>query len=374
MSNQDSEDEITALSIRSAQELSTRSSLVSRGLRDISGVSQEDSFKSLKKRALELFHQGKFEEAISICDAGLDTNQKEECLWLRALKLNLHQGKFDEAISICDTGLDTNPNDECLWLIKGISFRKQDKYEEFLQCAIRLLEIDSQNQEYWWLAATILHRLGRFEEELEYWQKLMEINPQYYGGWKGIGDCLFSLRKHQEAVEAFDAALKADPSDEYCASCKEAAAAALYKDETQLLPKIWSTELIATLIVSVENWQSEASPRSRIAMLAPRFRSFSLVCSFENISDREQIVGKEFTIVQYSPSTGTRTWVGDALIVDSGTMPKKLGVDSEWSAVKIEVTWLSYNRSDLECVQELLTDKYETFGYDDKFGTVLRFV
>ena len=374
MPNQDSNEEFTALAIRSSQELSTRSSLVSRGLRDISGAFQEDSFKSVEKRALALFHKGNFEDAVSIWNTWLDTNPKAECLWLRALELNLHQGKLDEAISICDTGLDTNPKDECLWLIKGISFRKQGKYEEFLQCAIRLLEIDSQNQKYWWLAATILHRLDRFQEELEYWPTLIEINSEYYGAWKGIGECLFSLKKYKEAIEAFDSAVKADPSDDYCQSYKEAATASLYKDETRLLTKIWSAELTTTLIASVENWQSEASPKSHLAMLAPRLKSFSLVCSVENISDREQMVGKELTIVQYFPSTGKRIWVGDALIMDSGTMPKRLGVDSEWSAVRIEVTWLSYKQSDLECVQELLTDKCETLGYDDKFGTVLIFV
>ena len=42
MPNQDPKDEIPALAIRSAQELTTRSSLVSRGLREIANGFQED--------------------------------------------------------------------------------------------------------------------------------------------------------------------------------------------------------------------------------------------------------------------------------------------------------------------------------------------
>ena len=130
MPNQDPREEITALAIRSAQELSIRSSLVSRGLREIANGFQEDYSKSVDDRALELFHQNKFEEAVSICTAALHAN----------------------------------PKDECLWLIKGMCFSKQEKYDELLQCAIPLLEIDGQNPRHWYLAAQVLHRLQRFEE------------------------------------------------------------------------------------------------------------------------------------------------------------------------------------------------------------------
>ena len=56
MSSSDSKDDMTALVVRSAHNLATRSSLVIRGLRDISAGSQEDYPKSAEDRALELFH------------------------------------------------------------------------------------------------------------------------------------------------------------------------------------------------------------------------------------------------------------------------------------------------------------------------------
>lgn len=189
MPNQDPREEITALAIRSAQELSIRSSLVSRGLREIANGFQEDYSKSVDDRALELFHQNKFEEAVSICTAALHAN----------------------------------PKDECLWLIKGMCFSKQEKYDELLQCAIPLLEIDGQNPRHWYLAAQVLHRLQRFEEELKYWQKCVQIDPHHDGAWKGIGNCLFSLGKYEEAIDAFDSGLRQDPSDEHCRSQRDIA-------------------------------------------------------------------------------------------------------------------------------------------------------
>src|SRR5216684_1936125 len=134
MSSSDAKDDMTALVVRSAHNLATRSSLVMRGLQDISAGSQENYQKSAEVCALELFHESKFAEAIAICTAGLDAN----------------------------------PKDECLWLIKGMCFSEQRKYDELLQCVMPLLEIDGNNPAYWSHVAHVLHRLGRFDEELKY--------------------------------------------------------------------------------------------------------------------------------------------------------------------------------------------------------------
>ena len=193
MSNSDSKDDMTALVVRSDHDLATRSSLVLRGLRDISTGFQEDSGKLGEDRAQELLSQSKFEEAIAVCTAELDTN----------------------------------PKDERFWSIKGICFSKQEKYDEFLKCAVSLLEIDGKNPTYWYVAARVLHHLSKFEDELEHWRKLIEIDPQYKEARIGIGDCLFTLGRYQEAIQAFDSELDLNPSDDYCPSRRKAALAAL---------------------------------------------------------------------------------------------------------------------------------------------------
>jgi tetratricopeptide (TPR) repeat protein len=340
MSNPESKDEITTLVIRSAHELATRSSLVVRGLKDISSSFQENLPQSAEDRALELFNES----------------------------------KFAEAIFICTTGLDANPKDECLWLIKGMCLSKQEKYDELLQCLIPLLENDANNANYCALAAQVLRRLNRTEEELEYWQRVIEIDPDYEGAWRAVGDCLLEVGRSQDAVQAFDFELKLNPSDAYCQSRREIALAAKWKNENQVLSRLESTELKVSLMVAVEHWWTEPSPKTQLATVTPRSRSFCFVCSIENISDQEQLLGKELTVVRYSPKTGERSWVADALILDSTTIPEKIGVDSEWSRVIIELTWLcSPEMSEADCVQEFLSDEYETLGYDDRFGTVLLF-
>jgi tetratricopeptide (TPR) repeat protein len=340
MSSSEAKDEMMALVVRSAHSLATRSSLVMRGLRDISAGSQEGYPKSAEDRALELFDEGKFAEAIAICTAGLDAN----------------------------------PKDECLWLIKGMCFSEQRKYDELLQCVMPLLEIDGNNPAYWSHVAHVLHRLDRFDEELTYWQKVIQIDPLYEGEWRGIGKCLFSLGRFQEAIEAFDSELKLNSSDDYCQSQKEAAIAAIARQNRE--STIRSEDLVPSLVVTLDHWWAEPSPKSHLVDITPRTRSFNFVCKIESISDREQLLGKQMTVLQRGKNADKVYWVADALFVDSDAMPKKIQPKSELIPVVLEVTWLcsTNDKSDADCVREFVSVTEETFGYDDTFETVLQFV
>jgi tetratricopeptide (TPR) repeat protein len=344
MSNSDSKDDMTALVVRSAHDLATRSSLVIRGLRDISNGFQEDSFKSVDDRTLELFHQDKFEEAIAVCTAGLDAN----------------------------------PKDECLWLIKGMCFSKQEKYDELLKCVVPLLEIDGKNPTYWYLAARVLHRLSKFEDELEHWRKLIEIDPQHKGAWRGIGDCLFNLGKYEEAVEAFDSELRLNPSDEYCQSRKATSLDAVSGHIGKILGTVESEEwkeLIPTLILTLDHWWSEPSPKTELSVMTPRTRSFNFACNMESISGREQLLGKQMSVFQRSKESAKVYWVADALFVDSDATAKKIQPNSELIPVVLELSWFcTPEKSDADCVLELLSVAEDTFGIDDTFGTVMQFI
>jgi tetratricopeptide (TPR) repeat protein len=332
MSNPNSQDDVTALVIRSAHDLATRSSLVLRGLRDIENDFQDDPFKSTDDRALELFHQNKFEKAISICN----------------------------------TGLDANPKDECLWLIKGMCFSKQEKYDELLQCTLPLLEIDPTSTNYQSLAAKVLHRLHRPEEELKYWQRVLEIDPNHKGAWQAIGDCFFELEKYEESVHAFEAELKLNPSDEYSRSRRHNAFAA---NSGQ-----WLSELVPTIVVTLENWWTESFPKSELQGLFGDVKSFSFRCTVKSISEKEQVLGKQISLMQRLNGGKEAYWVGDGLFVDFGEQPAAIAPHSEWTAVTFEISWhCPTEKSEEECVRELLTSADQTLGHDDKFNTVLSF-
>jgi tetratricopeptide (TPR) repeat protein len=189
MPNQDPPEEITALAIRSAHELFTPSSLVSRGLREIARGFQKDYPESAEDRALELYVQGKFAEAIDLCTARLKIDSK----------------------------------DEALLQIKGVCLAKQDNVEEGLDCFDQAIAINSGNQYCWLLKSRLLEMRGRTNEQLECLRRVIQIEPSYDGAWKEIGVCLRELGRYEEAVEAFDSGLRQNPSDENCRSQKDIA-------------------------------------------------------------------------------------------------------------------------------------------------------
>lgn len=336
MTPSDPKDEMTALVIKSAHELGTRASLVVRGIRDITLGFQDEPVQSTDERAQELFDQGKFEEAISLCNAGLNTN----------------------------------PKDECLWLIKGMCFSKQEKYDELLHCAIPLTEIDPKNSRYWFLVAQVAHRLHKPEEELKYWQRVLDIEPDYNGAWAAIGDCFLALGNPQDAVHAFDSELKINPSDDYCLSRRETVLSVISKQEHQ--PK----DRMTALAVSLRGWYSDAFDGKQLAPYKET-RHLNLICQITNISKNECLLGKEISMLRRSKGTGEMSLFADALILGGGDgfkLPLRIAPYSEVDPVEVEVTWTCpLDKTDPDCVEELFDSAWETIGRDHEFGTVMRF-
>jgi tetratricopeptide (TPR) repeat protein len=197
MSSPESNNEITTLVVRSAHQLATRSSLVLRGLRDITRGFSDDAVKSIPDLAMELYLQD----------------------------------KFAEAIAICNNALEANPKDESLWQIKGVCLVRQGKNDEGFKCLTEALAIDDQNQYCWVLAAKVLRRDSyRTEEELDCWRHVIKISPDFMGAWREIGNCLVHLGRCREAVEAFDRELTLNPSDKDCVQQRTAVLEELARD------------------------------------------------------------------------------------------------------------------------------------------------
>lgn len=337
MSPSDPKDEMTALVIRSAHELATRSSLVIRGLRDVTDTFLDKSVESTDDRAQGLFDQG----------------------------------KYDEAISICNAGLNTNPKDVCLWLIKGMCFSEQGNDDELLHCAMSLINIDDKAVACWSLAAKVLHRLHRSEEELKHWERVLEIDPDYKGAWAAIGDCLLALGNPQDAVHAFDSELKLNPEDDYCLSRRETVLSVISKQEHQ--PKDRNT----VLAVSLLGWYSDAFDGKQLAPYKET-RHLNLVCQITNMSKNECLLGKEISMLRRSKETGEMSLFADALIVggwdSTFKLPLRIAPYSEVDPIDVEVTWTCpLDKTDPDCVEELFDSAWETIGRDDKFGTLMRF-
>lgn len=195
-------DDVTALVSKSRDELASRASLVSRGLRDIT------------------------EQLWPSVEVALD----------KGMEL-LRQKKFDAAIAVCDAALKTDPYDQCLWQLKGVCLAEKGDVEQGLECFDRALEADSENPHCWFLKSRLLRRVDRTENELKCLRRVLDLESKYQGAWREIGNCLLQLGIFEQAVHAFDSELKLNPSDAQCRSQREIAQRAGRSAQTEEVKK-----------------------------------------------------------------------------------------------------------------------------------------
>src|SRR5262249_48775237 len=126
--------EATSLIKLSDHRALTRDSIVERGLRDLTRyLHVQDAEESINK-AFSFFKQSRYEDAIAVCDSGLEMDARDSLL--------LH----------------------VLLQIKGASFVKQHKYNDGLQCIDRALEIDPTNPHCLELRNQVVRAYGPIEK------------------------------------------------------------------------------------------------------------------------------------------------------------------------------------------------------------------
>ena len=158
-----SQDEITSLVAKSAHELSTRGSLVTRGLQDIRKSIEADPSR-LAQEAIKLHSLGKFMEAVAACDSAL--------------------------------GIDSD-FDVVLLQIKGASLAKQGRVLEGLEFIDEALRVNSENALSWYVKSRLLQMANRTEEQLECLTRAVRIESSVKGAWKDLGTCLLKLGRQK---------------------------------------------------------------------------------------------------------------------------------------------------------------------------------
>lgn len=293
MPNDASGDQLTAIVAQSTYELSTRASLVARGLRDISQRLQTESVGSAQEQSMELLTQGSVEEAIATCTAGLKVS----------------------------------PTDEILWQIKGVCLAKHGDYSEALNCIDRALQSNAENAYCWVLKCSLLRSLSRTEERLECWRRVITIAPDFEGAWKEIGGCLFALGRFAEAAQAYDSELTLNPQD---AECRSKKGIALITEEMEI---DWTRP---TLLLDTGSWWREPiSPwwRENHHPDSPGMRCFNFACELKYLpdspkrakrfyelgyqSDNPRDAARDIVLYLRSRVTGELWELGHALLLDN---------------------------------------------------------
>jgi len=164
-------------------------------------------------KGVELYSQGKYDQAIEAYDQAISINPQYAEAWnnkglaLRAL------GEYDEAIKAYDQAISINPQIAEAWSNKGVAFYNQGKYNEAIKAYDQAISINPQHAGTWSNKGNAFSGLGKYDEAIEACDQAIDINPQYADAWYNKGVALRALGKYDEAIKAYDQAISINPQD-----------------------------------------------------------------------------------------------------------------------------------------------------------------
>lgn len=160
-------------------------------------------------KGIELYKQGKYDEAIQAFDEaiGLDPNYAKA--WSHKGYALSKQGKYDEAIECLDEAIRLDPNDTYPWGVKGLVLEMQGNHDEAIKCFDEAIGRDPNDANAWAGYGVVLAEIGNYDEAIGYFSEALkgydadiEIDPNDAAAWKGKGHALNLLGRTTEANAA----------------------------------------------------------------------------------------------------------------------------------------------------------------------------
>jgi superkiller protein 3 len=178
------------------------------------GVQQSPSREAddLLRQALELYRQGKFEEALANCAkaARLSPNDYRPhaltgYVYLAQMKLKSSSEAFANAIRL-------HPLDKQLYLLKAKADAMRGAKDEALAACRKALDLDPNFAEgYAMIGETLRWDEKRRDEAIAAYQSAIKINPRFLPAYEPLGELLDAAKDQKEAEAVFRRGIAADP-------------------------------------------------------------------------------------------------------------------------------------------------------------------
>lgn len=127
-----------SLEVRTAQQLSIRASLVSRGMQNISDYIYDEAVKT----SMELCKQDRIDEAVGICHAALKTSPGDDVLLQIMGMCFAKLGNHSEALRCFDQAIKEHPNNAYCWSIKASFLWEIGEYADAITCDSKAIDVD----------------------------------------------------------------------------------------------------------------------------------------------------------------------------------------------------------------------------------------
>lgn len=168
--------------------------------------------KQYFEEGLELYRDGKLNEAISRMNEAVRLNPKNGWYHLRLGDMLYKQDKMNEAIAAYQKGFDLGAKDAAVYCHVGFIFYTLNRFDEAINACKQAISLDSQLIEpYIWLGAA-LHQQGKLEEAILIYKQAISINTNSFEAHLRLGKVLFEQKKFDEAFTSFKKASQIDPN------------------------------------------------------------------------------------------------------------------------------------------------------------------
>jgi tetratricopeptide (TPR) repeat protein len=124
-----------------------------------------------------------------------------------------NQGNYAEAITYYDKALAIDPNNEVALYGKGSALNYKGNYAEAILYFDKALAIDPNDKEALNNKGYSLFSQGNYAEAITYYDKALAIDPNFIIALIGKGNALYGQGKYAEAITYYDKALAIDPNN-----------------------------------------------------------------------------------------------------------------------------------------------------------------
>lgn len=182
------------------------------------GLFDRDPTRALRTRAGALLREGKFAEALPICQRVVELAPRLVDGWSDLGWALLGLKRYEEAISACETALFLDERSMWAWNNKGAALARLGRHDEALAAYDRAIALDPAALKYGRTTAHYnrlreLLDLKRYEEALASANLLLRFIPRQANVWVSRAQALSGLKRDDEAEAALAQALKVAPAD-----------------------------------------------------------------------------------------------------------------------------------------------------------------
>ncbi len=165
------------------------------------------------QRAKALYQEGKYNDALRLCEQSILTDPKDSMSWVVKGYALLGLGLFDESLKAFERTTSLDASLATAWAGTGLVLRELHRRSEAIVAIEHALKLDPTARVWWYnLSVFLIEEPERGLEALQACERAINIDPKDSGSWKNKSAALLKLMRYDEALEASKEATKLDPT------------------------------------------------------------------------------------------------------------------------------------------------------------------